>query len=68
MRRPCAVRATQLDGALGLVGTVAIAPHTRASRDDEFAALCAAVLGRVGDHDRAATLVDLLAPWAADSR
>ncbi len=52
----------------GPVGTVAIAPHTRASRDDEFAALCADVLGQVGDHDRAPTLVDLLAPWAAGGR
>ncbi|HEY0117692.1 MAG TPA: hypothetical protein VGC04_02815, partial [Cellulomonas sp.] len=52
----------------GPVGTVAIAPHTRASRDDEFAALCADVLDRVGDHDRAPTLVGLLAPWAGPDR
>lgn len=46
----------------GPVGTVAIAPHTRASRDDEFAAVCADVLARVGGSARVETLVGLLTP------
>ncbi|RMB58945.1 ketopantoate reductase family protein [Tessaracoccus antarcticus] len=50
----------------GPVGTVAIAPHVRASRDDEFADLCSDVLARVGDPDRTPTLTPLLTPWAGD--
>ncbi len=46
----------------GPVGTVAIAPHTRASREDEFAAVCADVLAHVGGQARVETLVSLLAP------
>lgn len=48
----------------GPVGTVAIAPHTRASRDDEFVALCADVLGRVTRPDMTPTMTALLTPWA----
>ncbi|MEO7588104.1 MAG: 2-dehydropantoate 2-reductase N-terminal domain-containing protein [Arachnia sp.] len=50
----------------GPVGTVAIAPHIRASRDDEFASLCSDVLARVGRPDRTPTLTSLLTPWAGD--
>lgn len=47
----------------GPVGTVALAPHTRASRYDEFRLLCRSVLERVGP-GRAASLAALLRPYA----
>ncbi len=49
---------------LGPVGTVAIAPHIRASRDDEFAALCANVIHRNTHPQMTPTLTALLEPWA----
>lgn len=48
----------------GPVGTVAIAPHIRASRDDEFAVLCTDVLKRVSHLDTTPALSALFAPWA----
>lgn len=48
----------------GPVGTVARAPHVRASRDDEFAALCSGVLTTVARPDLTPTMNSLLAPWA----
>lgn len=46
------------------VGTVAIAPHVRSSREDEFAALCSDVLDGA-DTRLTPTLNALLTPWAA---
>lgn len=47
----------------GPIGTIAIAPHIRASRNDEFPTLCTNVLARVGNPRTTPTLVDLLTPW-----
>ncbi len=49
----------------GPVGTVAIAPHVRASRDDEFAALCTSVLAERAHPDLTPTMTALLTPWAS---
>ncbi len=51
----------------GPVGTVAIAPHSRASRDDEFAAVCTDVLDRLSDPHTTPTMSRLLSPWAAQT-
>lgn len=48
----------------GPVGEISLGPHVRASRDDEFAALCARVLDRVGEPLTTPTLVTLLEPYA----
>lgn len=50
----------------GPVGAVAVAPHARASRDDEFAALCADALDLAGTR-LTPTLNALLTPWAASA-
>lgn len=52
----------------GPVGTVAMDPHVRASRDDEFAALCADVIDHVARPDTTPTMTALLAPWARPSQ
>lgn len=48
----------------GPVGTIAIAPHVRASRDDEFPAICSNVLDQVGNPGETPALIGLLTPWA----
>ncbi|MEO6114929.1 MAG: 2-dehydropantoate 2-reductase N-terminal domain-containing protein [Pseudolysinimonas sp.] len=48
----------------GPIGTVALAPHTRASRDGEFRVLCTTVLNEVATPATTPTLAELLAPWA----
>lgn len=49
----------------GPVGTIAIAPHTRASRDDEFATICTNVLAQFQNSETTPVLIELLTPWAA---
>lgn len=51
----------------GPVGVVAIAPHVRASRNDEFAALCADVLDRLTLPETAPTMAALVQPCAAQT-
>lgn len=48
----------------GPVGTIAIAPHTRASRDDEFSTICTNVLDQLGNPGTTPALIELLTPWA----
>ncbi len=48
-------------GLQGPVGTIALAPHSRASRDDEFPLLCAGVVDRFAS-STTPTLVALLEP------
>lgn len=51
----------------GPVGTIAIAPHIRASQDDEFPTICSTVLDQLGNSGTTPALVDLLTPWAGHS-
>lgn len=47
----------------GPIGTVALAPHIRASKDDEFPLLCSTVLNTIPTDAHVPTLRKLLAPY-----